>query len=463
MNQAPNAIVALALAGTLTLLANPRLCLFLLFGVSSVFNPAVSLGFIKLYLNNLSLCLFVGSMLIRMVAKRTVTVIASELDRPVGLFACVIVAMYIVSPHNSAALKRLLALGLFFAGYGAARLFCRDKNGLDELVRWVACFGVLAGAYGIYTFHFLPFKGSVFRATGAFGNPNSLANILVMALPLALLVTVNHKSRFPVWLRWFGCGIIVLGLVRTYSRGGFAGTMAIAIFGSVALGHRRTFFIGILLAILTLGHLHLSLLGETQSKIVDLATFLSQSSEVAKRERYHLWVVPGIAVDYDRVSWTDLDTDLDVPESLGARAVMWQQGFEAFYEAPLTGVGLGQADFSAIPYDSRSFDGAFNMFITILAEMGLVGFCAFGYLLITAFLGSSRCLSAPPSQSADIPITSAALLSALLANVIHCLVEDMLYAIMANWFFGFILALIGMLPYAARTTSPVQRVPAPGA
>lgn len=63
---------------------------------------------------------------------------------------------------------------------------------------------------------------------GIFGNPNDLANGLNLLLPLALALALTSRG----WKRvlWLGCaGLLLAGVVVTFSRGGFLGLLALGL------------------------------------------------------------------------------------------------------------------------------------------------------------------------------------------------------------------------------------------
>ena len=164
------------------------------------------------------------------------------------------------------------------------------------------------------------------------------------------------------------------------------------------------------------------------STILDLASFVARSPEVVQRDRFHLWVVPGVPVEYDTLAWSDIDEDKDIPKSFRARTILWGQGMESFMSSPILGIGLGKARFSAIPYDSKTFDGAFNIWITLLAETGLVGCLAF--LNVIWFFAALAIKLFRKSSDKAGRVLAATFLSALVGYMLHCLVEDMVFAVM---------------------------------
>ena len=131
-----------------------------------------------------------------------------------------------------------------FLGYGVAKLLVKDEASFNFACRWLAASAALAGAAGLYTFYFIPFRGTVARATGAFGNPNGLANYLTTDNSVHFLY-LRESSKKP-WQRilsWLGVAIAMFGAFRTASKGGMAGAMAWPIAAGTVLGKRTAFFV----------------------------------------------------------------------------------------------------------------------------------------------------------------------------------------------------------------------------
>src|SRR5262249_53161719 len=63
--------------------------------------------------------------------------------------------------------------------------------------------------------------------SGMFGNPNDLATALDLLVPLAVVLAVLHRGMARLF--YFGCAVVLaVGVIVTFSRGGFLGLMAAA-------------------------------------------------------------------------------------------------------------------------------------------------------------------------------------------------------------------------------------------
>ncbi|MCK9225251.1 MAG: O-antigen ligase family protein, partial [Candidatus Muirbacterium halophilum] len=129
--------------------------------------------------------------------------------------------------------------------------------------------------------------------------------------------------------------------------------------------------------------------------------------------------------------------------SLLARVTLWTDALSQFRNSPLFGIGVGNFVGSAIPYDSKSFNIAFNMFITILCENGVTGLLIYIWIWISVFYSSFTFYF--KSKDEDfINLTFFVIISLIAINIMS-IAEDPIVAIMANWVTGFNLSLIFIL------------------
>ena len=434
--------LALAFMGLALLLAKPRLCFALLFLICPIVNPSARVTSVRIYLNNLSILLIFFSLLVQTIAQRRHHLRWSKQDGAIVLLFICFLLSAIVGGNNTSTIKKLMALSLFFMGYSVIKLSIGNREKIRELAFYLAISAVIASLSGLYSYFFVPFRGAIDRAAGAFGNPNSLANYLLLTIPFCFVFYDQAKNKQRAIVFFSSILISFIGTLSTGSRGGVAGLLSLLIMAGCVLSKKKTFLLATLFGIFLISHLHLSFVSNENSLVLDLASFLARSSEVVKRDRFHLWVVPGVPVKYDAISWKRIDENKDIPQSLRARVVLWGQAFETFFESPLLGTGLGQARYSAIPHDSKTFDGAFNIWITLLAETGLLVFIPFCWLVVS-FARLSFSLLKQARDREDL-LLNAALSSAFVGYLIHSLVEDMIFAIMTNWMFGIILGLMSV-------------------
>lgn len=211
--------------------------------------------------------------------------------------------------------------------------------------------GVLVGTFG---------DASTVRVTGLLGFPNALGSFLVLALPMGAALALTPQRR---WVRLAGASAVGLGLpalVFTYSRGAWiAFAAANALVVCVELMRRpareriRLVTLGVLVTLLAGASLY-ALYGD---------------EIVARLER-------------------------SPAESLEIRSQLNWAALRVFTENPVLGVGPNVFPLELLASnESEAVAPAHDLYLLVLAEAGLVGFCLFAWQL-------ARCLR-PPAISAD--------------------------------------------------------------
>jgi O-antigen ligase len=69
--------------------------------------------------------------------------------------------------------------------------------------------------------------------------------------------------------------------------------------------------------------------------------------------------------------------------SLNERIYIWKAGLNAFFQAPLWGIGAGAFSAAVEPFFGQG-KSPHNVYLAILVEQGLVGFAPFALILFTA-------------------------------------------------------------------------------
>jgi O-antigen ligase len=182
-------------------------------------------------------------------------------------------------------------------------------------------------------------------SVGVFNNPNDLARILLIAMPLALFGMVHATSR--VW-RLFGAlafALFVYALVLTYSRGGLLGFCTGA--GMLFLtryGWRKTFF------------------------------------------------AAAVSIPIMLVVLQARRSGLSIGEGTGQhRVLIWSDGLGALRDSPLFGIGYDEY--------ARQFGGmAHNSFVQCFVELGVIG----GSFFVASFYVPARAWLCVPLKGADL-------------------------------------------------------------
>jgi putative inorganic carbon (hco3(-)) transporter len=180
---------------------------------------------------------------------------------------------------------------------------------------------------------------------GLMGNPNDLAMNMVTFLPFAAFGALTPGKTLA---RLFAAGVTLLMLgtiLFAKSRGGF---LALAVTG--------------LLIVVQSGRLRPGLTAALLVGVLAVPPLMPQS----------FWT---------RVS-SIVNAEDDTTGSREARMTLLQDGWNAFLEHPLTGVGAGQFQNYNPPERQELWRETHNVELQVLSEMGLIGFGVFLWLLI---------------------------------------------------------------------------------
>ena len=203
---------------------------------------------------------------------------------------------------------------------------------------------VVAGrlVYDFATNPFVPNAAQSFeRYVGLGGNPNGVAAIMALALPVAYFLGAFRSRSGWRWLNFLYLPLAVFGIILTASRGGFL----------VALT-------GLLVIPLTAGYLRRS--GR-------VAVVVGAVAVVAGLAPF----VP--AANFSRIA----ETSSEVSEgNVSNRSQIWAGGLELYQTSPLIGVGTGSFNQAIEPVLGYSI-AAHNAFLIVLIETGIIGFTLF--------------------------------------------------------------------------------------
>jgi len=123
-----------------------------------------------------------------------------------------------------------------------------------------------------------------------------------------------------------------------------------------------------------------------------------------------------------------------------ARYVLWVEAVKTIKEYPLTGVGFGNWLRIPIPYNAKTFDNAFNMFLTAGVEMGMVGMLLLAWVIFAPLIrGITMILKVDDTFWRHILM---GLTASIVGTFVHGMVEDPVYMIFTNWVFGICIGLV---------------------
>ncbi|HEX4600963.1 MAG TPA: O-antigen ligase family protein [Gemmatimonadales bacterium] len=194
---------------------------------------------------------------------------------------------------------------------------------------------------------------------------NDFATLVATALPLGLYFVLGQRRLVLRLLALAGLGLLVVGEIRSGSRGGFLALLAVAAF--------------VLLRFTTL---------PARSRFVGLLVIAAVLATTAS-DRY----------------WTQMQTIINPQQDYNAtsdagRLKTWERGFTYLEAHPVFGVGAGNfpvAEGTISPLARRQEYGigvpwttAHNSFLQVGAEIGIPGLLFFVGLIVSAFVGLRR-------------------------------------------------------------------------
>ncbi|MFA6948969.1 MAG: O-antigen ligase family protein [Eubacteriales bacterium] len=156
-------------------------------------------------------------------------------DSLVGVFMLMFALGGIFSVTPAASLKSALVYICFMLGYFLCVNLIRDTEWIKRCITAAIGGGLFVSLYGIYENYFglaqttwqdeEMFEDISGRVVSTFGNPNVLAEYLIMLLPIALAALLLSKSAKSGVPRFVIFGAVSLCLVFTWSRGAWLGLL----------------------------------------------------------------------------------------------------------------------------------------------------------------------------------------------------------------------------------------------
>jgi putative inorganic carbon (HCO3(-)) transporter len=201
--------------------------------------------------------------------------------------------------------------------------------------------------------------------SGLMGNPNDLAMNMVTFLPLAAMIAIMRGRTGPRLAAGAIATLMVATILFTKSRGALLGLAAVFVV-LVFEGRKLRRGLGVMAVTAALAALPLM-----------PSWFWSRLASIT-------------------------DAEQDESGSRQARKLLMEEGWRAFIEHPLTGVGAGQFKNYNPPDRQETWRETHNVTLQIAAELGIVGLIVFVVLLwqaAVALLWTRRMFAARPSRA----------------------------------------------------------------
>lgn len=338
----------------------------------------------------------------------------SSIDMPIILFGIIITISTITSINPVGSFRDL---AIHMAGIGFLVVIINSIDNLEDfnkIATTLVFSATLIALYGLYQYvvgvEMDPAwvdaernQGVTIRIYSVFGNPNILAEYLLMIIPISvgLFWYSNKLSKKIVFLGT--TGIMMLALILTLSRGAWVGIAVAALFFIILVDKR------ILLSIIPISLGAIYLLPQTILNRILSITNLQDSSSAYRIE---MW---GTTLDIIKDNWI---------AGVGFGHLPFKQTFETYIRTMPT-------------YHAH------NTYLEIAAELGIPGLIVFlGFIFILFKYGYVNLIK---NENRYIRIMGASVLSVLGGLLAQGLVENILYLskiIIAFWIVvSFILTL----------------------
>ena len=320
----------------------------------------------------------------------------NPIDMPIALFVILIIISTITSINPMGSFRdlaiHLLAISFMFVMVNSIK----DKEELNILLTILVGTASLVALYGLYQYKVgvemeakwldtSNNEGITTRVFSVFGNPNILAEYLIMTTPISIALFWETKKLHKKILFLLTSLLLMGTLVLTFSRGSWLG-FAFGIFIFVLLVEKRLLLLLIPLGLGAINFLPPVIL----NRILSIVNFADSSNNY----RIRIWKITlEIIRDY-------------LPSGVGLGYIPFKQTFETYIR-------------TMPAYHSH------NTYLEFLAEMGIPGIVVFIMLIFVLYKYSIKTLV--KEEDKWTKVISAGILSGLGALLAHGAVENVLY------------------------------------
>lgn len=295
----------------------------------------------------------------------------------------------------------------------------KDREELDQLLRYFVMTSALVATLGIVAFFFLVFfgldSGFIYgsaRLQSTFDNPNAFASYGLISLPIALYYAYRRSSRYADVL----CFLILVGIVLSNSRTGQLATISLLVLGYLIFVRTRRGLVSWSKFALP----GLALTGGLIPLLSAISAFMDSIQGNAGVEQGPNANTPSANCEPGDENPGECEeaTDETLPVRTGVegdvRFTLWETAFRIWLDAPLLGRGFGQFLSASQDYrDSEIPLRVHNTFLSFLAETGVMGAVTFALPFVVLPILLLKMRSALPNSLTLAILTISVMMLAL--------------------------------------------------
>ncbi|MFW5648913.1 MAG: O-antigen ligase family protein [Candidatus Alkaliphilus sp. MAG34] len=405
-------VLGMAVIFMVSLVFKPHLSLYVLAGYSFVdYIFRYSGGLVSGLWDELLFIVMVGAFLINLiVTSKGFEYRLTSMDMPIIVFGGVSIFLLLInSPDMYIALEGARVMLQHIVWYFAAVNIVKDKNIAKNVIKLLILITFIISLHGIYQYivgveipsswYDSAESGMRTRVFSIIGSPNILGGLLVLVFPITLAFGFNEIKPFKKIIYFLMTMSMMLCLVFTFSRGAWLAFCFVAVVFAILKDKRLIIpiVIGVIVLVIAL-------------------------PEIGNRMLYMFSPV------------------YFASSAKGGRIIRWVQAIETIKTGPLLGVGLGRyGGATAMRYIPGSVYTD-NFYLKTMAEMGVVGFIAFIFMLYRVVIESLKTIRY--AEDSDTTNISIGIFTGLLGVLAHNLVENVFEVPMMTSYFWLLAAIM---------------------
>ena len=353
--------------------------------------------------------LVVFSYIIKLIITKNIDFVFDSLTMPLIAFLLVQIITTIISVNPVLSMQNLVVSLVSIALYFVIINTLKTKEDLDRALKIFIMTAFVLSCYGISQYFTLGTTSKAWvdvnmnpdlktRVVGTFGNPNVFAEYLEHILPVAIALIFAYRNWLNKAVTAFFAAVMLLCLILTFSRGAWLGFIS----------------------------------GGFLFVIFKLFKFIP------------LFIAGGIAAIplMPKVMLQRISTIGNVQDTSNAyRTYIWEGTKNMISDFWITGVGYGYWAFknTFLEYSIKGSQAwhSHNMYLEIIAEMGIFGMLTFVWFILSLFITTGEFII--KTKDRYLSYVSAGLLAGFLSIMVHGIAEHILYmpkSVILFWVFA---------------------------